>query len=203
MPNRLLAGAAVAVLATLAACRTVPTAAPSAAAPPAPPWAERRPQLQARALFTLRGRVAVATGEQGFNASLRWTQDGKNSAVTLAGPFGMGGFEIDADGPNLDVITPNGAHIASDAARAELTSRLGFDPPITSLRYWVLGVPDPAQPSSETLDQAHQRLSGLEQDGWRINYTSYVAVGDEWLPSRLTLERANVRVRLLVDDWRP
>jgi outer membrane lipoprotein LolB len=203
MPNRLLAGAAVAVLATLAACRTVPTAAPGAAAPPAPPWAQRRPQLQSRELFTLRGRVAVATGEQGFNASLRWTQDGRNSAVTLAGPFGMGGFEIDADGPKLDVITPSGEHIASDAARAELTSHLGFDPPITSLRYWVLGVPDPAQPASETVDQAHQRLAGLAQDGWQINYTGYVAVGDEWLPSRLTLERANVRVRLLVDDWRP
>ncbi|MFZ1905037.1 MAG: lipoprotein insertase outer membrane protein LolB [Steroidobacteraceae bacterium] len=202
MQNRLLAGAAVAVLATLAACRTVPTAAPSAT-PLAPPWAERRPQLQARELFTLRGRVAVATGEQGFNASLRWTQDGKNSALTLAGPFGMGGFEIDADGPNLDVITPSGEHIASDAARAELTTHLGFDPPVTSLRYWVLGVPDPAQPSTETVDQAHQRLSGLEQQGWRVNYTSYVVVGDEWLPSRLTLERANVRVRLLVDDWRP
>lgn len=202
MRNRLPAGAAVAVLATLAACRTAPTAAPGAG-PLAPPWGERRPQLQARELFTLRGRVAVATGEQGFNASLRWTQDGKNSAVTLAGPFGMGGMEIDADGPNLDVITPNGQHVASDAARAELTTHLGFDPPITSLRYWVLGVPDPAQPSSETVDQAHQRLSGLAQEGWRINYTGYVAVGEEWLPSRLTLERANVRVRLLVDDWRP
>jgi outer membrane lipoprotein LolB len=202
MRNRLLAGVAVGVLATLAACRTVPTAAPGAA-PPAPPWSERRPQLQARELFTLRGRVAVATGEQGFNASLRWTQDGKNSAVTLAGPFGMGGFEIDADGSALDVITPSGEHIGSDAARAELTTHLGFDPPITSLRYWVLGVPDPAQPCSESIDQAHQRLSGLEQDGWRIDYSSYVVVGDEWLPSRLTLERANVRVRLLVDDWRP
>jgi outer membrane lipoprotein LolB len=202
MANRRLAGAAIAVLVTLAACRTVPTAAPGAA-PPAPPWDQRRPQLQARELFTLRGRVAVATGEQGFNASLRWTQDGRNSAVTLAGPFGMGGFEIDADGPDLDVITPSGEHIASDAARSELKSHLGFEPPITSLRYWVLGVPDPAQPSTETLDQAHQRLTGLAQDGWQINYTSYVAVGDEWLPSRLTLERASVRVRLLVDAWRP
>ena len=202
MPNRLLAAAVIAVLGTLAACRTVSTAAPGAA-PLAPPWSERRPALQARELFTLRGRVAVAAGEQGFNASLRWTQDGKNSAVTLAGPFGMGGYEIDADGQSLDVITPKGEHIASDTAREALTTNLGFDPPIESLRYWVLGVPDPAQPSTETVDQAHQRLSGLAQGGWQIDYTSYVAVGDEWLPSRLTLERANVRVRLLVDDWRP
>jgi len=29
-----------------------------------------------------------------------------------------------------------------------------------------------------------------------------MAVGDEWLPSRLTVQRDSVRVRLLVDDWR-
>jgi len=29
-----------------------------------------------------------------------------------------------------------------------------------------------------------------------------VVVGSEWLPARLTLERADVRVKLLVDDWR-
>ncbi|HXY97755.1 MAG TPA: lipoprotein insertase outer membrane protein LolB, partial [Steroidobacteraceae bacterium] len=76
-----------------------------------------------------------------------------------------------------------------------------FEPPLTSLRYWILGVPDPASPADETLDSARQRLTRLEQDGWRIDYASYVAVGSEWLPARLTLERADVKVKLLVDDW--
>jgi outer membrane lipoprotein LolB len=63
-------------------------------------------------------------------------------------------------------------------------------------------VPDPAQPADETLDPGRQRLTRLEQDGWRIDYAGYVVVGSEWLPARLTLERADVRVKLLVDDWR-
>jgi outer membrane lipoprotein LolB len=182
----------------LAGCRTVPVArAPSV------PWPLHRAQLQERGHFELKGRVAVAAGHQGFNARLRWVQDGARSQVALAGPLGAGGVEVTADGGTLEVATANGTRMQSDAARAELATRLGFDPPIASLRYWILGVPDPAAPAAETLDAGQQRLRSLEQDGWHIDYPGYVAVGAEWLPSRLTLQRADVRVRLLVDDWQP
>ena len=186
-----------AALALLAGCRTVPPQP----APAAPPWDTRRPELQAREHFGLKGRVAVAAGAQGFNARLRWAQDGNRAQLALEGPLGAGAVHIDAAGSDLDIVTANGARLASDAARAELSARLGFDPPIASLRFWILGVPDPARPADETLDPLRQRLTRLEQDGWRIDYGSYVVVGGEWLPSRLTLERAGVRVKLLVDDW--
>jgi outer membrane lipoprotein LolB len=195
MRNSLAWGLSLAALVVLAGCRTVPTAAPGIS-----PWESRKPQLQARAQFELKGRVAVAAANQGFNARLRWSQDGGHAQVALEGPLG-GGVHIDLTGTDLDILMPNGAHLTSDAAHAELTSRLGFDPPLASLRYWILGVPDPALPADETLDPVQQRLSSLAQDGWRIDYAGYVAVGNQWLPARLTLARADVRVKLLVDDW--
>ena len=195
MRNSLAWGAAAAMLA-LAGCRTVPLPTPGA-----PPWDTRRPELQAREHFQLKGRVAVAAGAQGFNARLRWAQDGKRAQVALEGPLGAGAVHIDAAGSDLDIVTASGERLTSDAARAELSARLGFEPPLSSLRYWILGVPDPASPADETLDPARQHLTRLEQDGWRIDYDSYVAVGSEWLPARLTLERSDVRVKLLVDDW--
>ena len=85
-------------------------------------------------------------------------------------------------------------------SRAELTNRLGFDPPIDSLRYWVLGVPEPGHPAQESLD-SQQRLATLEQDGWQILYTDYMSVSGEWLPAKLTLQRLGVRLRLVVDGW--
>jgi outer membrane lipoprotein LolB len=197
MPGRPACAAALALLALLAGCRTTPVTPPPAAA-----WQLRRMQLQERGHFQFTGRVAVAAGDQGFNAQLRWLQDGARSQVGLAGPLGAGGVEVTSDGSTLEVVAANGARMQSDAARAELTTRLGFDPPIASLRYWLLGVPDPAAPATETVDEAQQRLSSLEQDGWHIDYSGYVAVGGEWRPSRLTLQRADVRVRLLIEDWR-
>ena len=185
-----------AALAVLAGCRTLPPAPPPGAS-----WETRRPQLQSLEHFQLHGRVAVAAGGEGFNASLLWTQDGTRSEVTLEGPLGVGGAQLTATGDELTVVTSRGEHIESAAAHAELAARLGFDPPLASLRYWVLGVPDPTQPATESLDPAQQRLSGLTQGGWHVEYQSYESAGDGALPARLTLQRDAVRVRLLVDGW--
>jgi len=194
--RRLAAALGVAALSLIAGCLTLPVAAP-----PSVPWDERRPLLQARPHFELGGRVAVASGDQGFNANLHWVQSDSRSQLTLQGPLGVGGVRISASGDDFIIVNPDGASLDKDAARAELKERLGFDPPIARLRYWIQGVPDPAVPAHEQLDAAQQRLAGLEQDGWQINYTSYTAVRGEWLPSRVSMQREGVRVRLLVDEW--
>jgi outer membrane lipoprotein LolB len=192
--ERLWLGALLA-LAALAGCRTTPLA------PPATAWEVRRAQLQARDHFEFKGRVAVATGSDGFNANLHWSQDGARTELTLEGPLGVGGAQVSASGNDLNLVTSRGEHIGSDAAHAQLAARLGFDPPLASLRYWVLGVPDPAQPASEDVDQAQQRLRSLSQAGWRVEYASYVTSAGQSLPARLTLQRDPVRVRLVVDSW--
>jgi outer membrane lipoprotein LolB len=199
MRSRLLWIVAVAVV---AGCRTVPVQQPAVASQP---WDLTRSALQARDHFNLKGRVAVAAGKDGFDASLRWTQAGTRSQVSLEGPLGAGGVQITSDGDTLSIITAHGDHLDSDAARAELGARLGFDPPLGSLRYWILGVPDPATPAKEALGP-QQRLQSLQQNGWQIDYSDYVRAGNaagggDWLPARLTLQRAGVRVRVVVNAW--
>ena len=108
-----LGAAALAVLAVLAACRTLPPAPPPSAS-----WEARRPQLQSLPHFQLRGRVAVAAGGEGFNASLHWTQDGARSLLTLEGPLGVGGAQLTASGDELTVITSRGERVESAAAHA-------------------------------------------------------------------------------------
>ena len=185
-----------AVVVMLASCRTVPPVHEA----PATAWEVRRPQLQARDKFELKGRVAVATGSEGFNARLRWTQDGKQTRMSLDGPLGTGGVQVTSDGSTVSIVNSRGERLDNDAARAELANRLGFDPPLDSLRYWIQGVPEPGHPAQETLD-SQQRLAALQQDGWQIQYTGYMPVGGEWLPSKLTLQRQGVRLRVVVDGW--
>jgi outer membrane lipoprotein LolB len=189
---------ALPALALLAACATVPRIEP----PPAKPWAERRAELQALRDFELRGRVAVMAGEEGFNASLRWLQEQETARLALDGPFGAGGLELLAQGENLELRTARGERLDGEAARAELERRLGFAVPLGSLRYWVLGAPDPLPPAEESLD-ADQRLARLEQTGWIVDFDRYVLANGRWLPQRLTARRADARVRLVVDRWLP
>jgi outer membrane lipoprotein LolB len=196
MRSRLLWIVAVAVV---AGCRTAPPIQQPTTN--SQPWDVTRPALQARDHFDLKGRVAVAAGKDGFNASLRWIQAGTLSQVSLEGPLGAGGVQITANGDDLSIVTSHGDRLDSEAAHAELGARLGFDPPLGSLRYWIQGVPDPATPAKEKVDPQQQRLQSLQQDGWQIDYTGYMPSGAGSLPAKLTLQRAGVRVRLIVDGW--
>lgn len=186
----------LALLFVLAGCQTVPIGpAPSQA------WSVRRQSLQTLSRFGLNGRVAVAVGNQGFNAGLRWMQSAAVTHLTLTGPLGAGGVEVTADGDDLTVVTSSGKRLGNAAARTELEDKLGFEPPLTSLRYWVLGVPDPGAGAAASQLDSQQRLTRLTQEGWQVDYTSYMPVGAEWLPRLLTLSREGVRVRMVVDGW--
>ncbi len=194
--RRSVAALLVVVSVLVAGCRTVP----QRPAPPNQSWEARRTQLQGEDHFQLKGRVAVATGNEGFNARLRWSQSGAQTHMSLDGPLGAGGVQVSADGSALSIVTSRGERLDSDAARAELATRLGFDPPLESLRYWILGVPRPGEPAGETLDD-QARLVHLQQEGWEIDYPSYTPVEGGWRPSRLTLQRANIRLKVIVEDW--
>ena len=185
----------------LAGCVTAPL---RVAAPVPLTYESRRSQLQAVHVFTLEGRLAAAVGQEGFNASLDWAQQGRRSALNLRAPLGFGTAQVLRDGEHLSLKSSRGDHYDGTLAREALARQLGFDPPLDSLRYWVLGVPDPALPATETPDAA-EHLAALEQDGWRVEFAEYRRYGEAALeavlPRRLTLLREGIRLRLVIDRW--
>ena len=64
----------------------------------------------------------------------------------------------------------------------------------------VRGVGDPAQQSSEQLDSL-QRLAHLQQGEWGVEYASYQLQGGAWYPERLTVQRANLKLKLIINTW--
>ena len=199
-PLRLLSLLAAAVL--LAACHSVPRPVAPTAAPEqvVAGWPARRALLQSRAQFTAQGRIGVVAGSDGFNGRLRWIQDGTRSTVSLDGPLGVGGVRISDDAGVLTLNTPSGEALDSQAAHDELVRRMGFEPPLASLRYWIQGVPDPGSPSTET-PNAGGYLGSLVQGGWTVSFGAYMQTTDGALPQKVTVERGTVRVRLILETW--
>jgi outer membrane lipoprotein LolB len=160
------------------------------------PWDQRLSELQRDGTWQLDGRVAVAVGSQGWQASLNWRQRAANTEVHLAGPLGVGAVVLKK---TVDGLSVNGAP-PSGAMLTQLQEKLGFDLPLDNLRYWLLGVADPAAASELTLND-QDRAQQLTQNGWAVNYDHYTPVGSDLLPSRLVLTREGVRVRIVVDHW--
>jgi outer membrane lipoprotein LolB len=179
-----------------AGCATLPH---PAAAPAS--WEQRLPTLQRIADFELAGRVAFSDGKQGFSAGVRWQQRHDTATLDLTAPLGVGAAHIEQSADGLSVTSSKGVTLTQAAASDELAATLGFEPPLRSLRYWVLGASDPNFPAQESIDE-QQRLTHLEQDGWKVELADYTQVGPQWLPRRVTVSRQTLRLRLVVDTWR-
>ena len=79
--------------------------------------------------------------------------------------------------------------------------QLGWRVPISSLRYWVLGRPDPSKNSSLLEFDDFGRIKSLQQDGWSVNYRRYQLFQQLDLPGKIAIKNHQLGVKLVIDRW--
>jgi outer membrane lipoprotein LolB len=183
-------------MAALAGCATLRHAPPPPPAGERAAWDARVTELEHAASWRLDGRAAAALGQQGWQASLNWQQNGASSDLHLAGPLGVGATHIKVTPQGLSL---NGAP-PSTAVVTQLETKLGFELPLDNLRYWLLGIPDPGVPFDLTRNGQDRALK-LSQAGWTIDYDEYMPANGDVLPKRLVLNRSDARVKIAIDHW--
>jgi len=164
-----------------------------------PPPAASTAGIAALTGWVAAGRLAVAAGSEGGSGGFVWQQQGPETRLRLRGPLGAGSFEIASDGERFSVTDAAGQVLGADA-RATLRSRLGADLPLSSLRYWMIGLPDPAS-TARVIESEATPLRIIEQHGWTIAYDAFTSTDGFSLPARLTATSGDVRLRLSVSDW--
>jgi outer membrane lipoprotein LolB len=173
------------------------------ASQPGPPVAATAfdPELPEYSAWSIRGRVSLVRGEQGWHARMNWHEAAGHYRLNLSGPLGQGALQISGavDGM-VRLQTADGRQYAAADADALVLSVTGWQLPVTELRYWVRGVPVPGEDAGMTAD-GQGRLARLQQSGWDITYNRYREhVGRGW-PTRMRLEAADISVTLVIDEW--
>lgn len=172
----------------------------SALLPDISTWEARQAVLTGLDDWEFKGRIAVRTGEEGFNGKLRYAQNDKGFRATVSGPLGVGTVRIEGDDRTVILTDKDGIRTELQDAELELRYRYGWTIPVASLRYWALGIPDPEVPA-ETAFNEHGQLESLVQRDWSVDISRYRDGGGQLMPSRLTAENADTRVRLVIDHW--
>ena len=151
--------------------------------------------------WSLRGRIAVHAGEQGWHANLNWRQTGLDYTLELSGPLGQGAVRMTGDATGVTLARADGLQDRAPDADALLLRHTGWTLPVAGLRYWVRGRAVPEQPAQ--WEWAGDGLpQQLRQDGWVIKYTEFrEQPGLGKLPRRIDLERDGLRARLVIDGW--
>ena len=163
-------------------------------------WPVRNEILGSLRDWEFRGRIAVKAGDEGFNGKFNWTQDGDAFSATVGGPLGVGKVRIEGDGRGVELTDKDGVATRLEDAEQELRWRYGWTIPVDSLRYWALGIPDPALPAVTELD-AGGRLVRLEQSDWTVVISRYRDAGGQEMPRILTATSSDTRVRMVIDRW--
>ncbi len=168
--------------------------------PDLPDWQTRKELLAGVDEWEFAGRIGVSAGDEGFNGQLWWRQDGIVFRARISGPLGVGTVFINGDRRELTVTDSDGVVTELVDAEVELRQMYGWTIPVTSLRYWALGIPDPASPA-ETEFGDDGLLSKLHQQNWQVDFTQYREGGGQLMPRRLTAVSDDAKVILVIDNW--
>jgi len=185
----------IAAAALVAGCARLPTQSDGLG------FGERETRLDAIDRWEMRGRLAIDTGERSFQARFFWRQDETALTLTVRGLLGAGSFEISGTPETLTVRARGETRVLTEP-EIELSEMFGWWLPVTSLRDWLVGLPDEAYPATPTI--ARGTLVALDQRLWRLDYEEYqLSTAGLLVPRRIALRHAPLELILTVDDWEP
>jgi outer membrane lipoprotein LolB len=194
----LLGGLALVGVLLVSACATRPPVVTGTV--PESVWLEHRATLETLTDWQVRGRVAIRSEDDGWNADFDWQQRGESYRIRLRGAFGQGGIELHGDKLGVWLRRQDKAPVYARNVEHLLKEETGWQLPVLGLSDWLRGLPAEAQPAALDWDQ-QGRLQSLQQDGWNIAYGRYRDVGERQLPDKLQLLRDQLQVKVVVDEW--
>lgn len=178
-------------------------AAPQAPLEPMTPQqqAERHRQLQQIDSWRVKGRVAIVNGDEAWHLNVEWQQHNGDYLIDLWGPFGSGRVQLAGDAYGVRLIDSDQAIYYASDPDSLLYEHTGVRMPVSGLRYWIRGLVDPQYKASRLKHDAAGRLTAAQQNDWQITFTRYGQVNGLALPEKLSVERRDLRVKLVVDNW--
>jgi len=170
-----------------------------ACATPKAPVVLRHEQATASS-FAFNGRVAVRHQGERTSAGVHWTHHGSSQdEILLLAPLGQTVARIFSNSEGV-LLEASGKQYFDRDAESLTEQVLGWHLPLSGMRYWVLALP--AAGSEAVIERSENgQVKVLRQDGWEINYTRYATEAADSLPLRMTLQRADMEMQLLIDEW--
>ncbi|QTF93987.1 lipoprotein insertase outer membrane protein LolB [Halomonas sp. BM-2019] len=164
-------------------------------------WQAQAERTEALDTWVLAARVGLRTSQDATSANLDWSQHPHYYRMLLSGPFGSGRSTLEGREGRFSLTTSEGRFEAV-TPEALMEEQLGWSLPMGALQDWVRGLPGEATDYRLAEDDLGFPRR-LEQDGWEIEYRDWTLATDLWLPRRMILTYADLRVTLVVTDWRP
>lgn len=165
-------------------------------------WQAHKEQLSALDAWQISGKVGIRAPKDSGSATLFWLQRQEYFDIRLSGPLGGGAARLTGRPGEVLLEVANKGRYKAESPEELLQQQLRLNLPVSHLLWWIRGLPAPDTKSNVTLDN-ESHLSQLDQDGWHVDYLSYVEQNGYWLPERIKINGQDLQVTIVVKDWQP
>lgn len=189
-------------LLTLASCATV---SPPKVEPTTPQktiaWENRVSTLSSIENWDLKGLIAIRQSKDAVSANWTWQQQANHHyTISLFGPLGSNSVQLTGSPDHVSLEMSDGKKFTAKTPEELVAQQSGWRLPVSSLYFWIRGLPVPGVPSQKQFD-TEKHLTTLIQQGWRIQYLNYTPVNQMDLPSKMTLNNAELNVKIVIKHW--
>ena len=144
--------------------------------------------------WALDGRLSISNSNDSWNANMDWHHTTEKEQIKLSGPLGQGATVIELKQGVVTIDRGDGKVQTSNQPEQFINQQLGMFVPVNSLRYWIIGLPEPNSNFVET-------TTGFKQAGWLIDYKQMQNVKMNTLPYKLNVSNEQVKLKLIIDEW--
>ncbi len=165
-------------------------------------WKKRQIELQRITSWKMSGVLSVTCGAKRDTVRFKWVQKQDSYHITISSPLGVGGALIIGDKGMVEFCRTRKNCITAKTPEQLTLSHLGWQFPISNIRYWILAMPVPhAKTEAAVIDQ-YGHLISFSQSNWQIRYTEFqpeVANRVE-LPKIIELTNKDIKIKIKVDQ---
>lgn len=145
--------------------------------------------------FAAQGRVNIRSQTDANTAAFDWLATADRDVLSLATPLGTTLAELTIAYQHGEIVSATLKHGQTTDMAADPESLLlqmsGLTLPVSGMRWWLRGLPDPLLPFTRS-------EVAFTQSGWLISATDF-RTGT--LPYKIELTRGELRVRVMINEW--
>ncbi|HBE91162.1 MAG TPA: outer membrane lipoprotein LolB [Gammaproteobacteria bacterium] len=187
----------------LASCVSKPTIKPEQQA-----WQDRQERYSHLNNWHLKGRLGLRSKQESGAVTLIWNETPDHRQLRLLGPVGHGLVKLEETADGAVLQDSRNTRWQGATSQALIEQATGWNIPVQSLRWWVLGIVEPGRETDYQLDD-QSRLASLKQDGWQVSFSQYRYFGGYELPGSIVFQNStehpehSLRGKFLLKKWEP
>ena len=163
-------------------------------------WLSHQARIKTFNDWSFTGRLGLRVPKRSGSMSIEWLQKKQEYTIYLDGPFGTSLAHIEGNDQKVSALLSDGETMTGATPEDLMYQLTGWNLPVSSLKYWVRGLPAPGEQAKVTLSNDGVP-DQIIQHNWQIDYLRFSDEQGVKIPSRIRAESGDIKITLVVNDW--